>query len=387
MSTMVPLSNTQLAQSVYSPSGSMAPTAVNNYNMPTPVGNYASGYNNPYGGFYNPNAVQGGQQSPGSSILGNASNLQSAGKFAANGFQLPQSTAINNFGASLGFGSGGLAPIPSGLGAADTSFLSAAQTASGASKTGIAGSLGSTSTLSSSLGAAGLGALAGSFLGRIGGNSTGGSIGGGVGAGIGMAIGGPPGAIIGGLIGGIGGGFFGGKKKPTSASEFLGQVGEDGSVGSFSYGAKNAGSYSGYNQSMSQEVADYMTKAKQYLGVEKFTPTSIYGGVNTRHSPSGQPGFIRVNGNQDFGFDPDDPASRQKAIGQAVAAVAKLSGASEDQIKAMADRLAFEATPQGQAQKTMPFIPVQNNQRFAEYMNKFKGGTPNASTVPTVPTA
>lgn len=361
-------------QSQFSPGGNLAPTAQNNYNVALPSYNY----NNPYV-MAPATPVQAQLTSGNSSILGDVSGLRDAGQFVQNGLQFPQSTFLNNVGTSLGFAPGtvtyGTAFGPSLPGAAQAFGPSLPSTA-----TAVPGSLGTTSTLSSSLGAAGLGALAGNFLGRIGGNATGGSIGGGLGAGIGMAVGGPPGAVIGGLLGGIGGGFFGGKKPATSASEFLGGTGvnADGTLSGVSFGAKNAGQYEGYNQSLSQEFSNYLSKAKGVLGVD-FTGTTVRGGVNTRHSPSGQAGYLMVD-NKTYGFDPNDPNSRQQAIGQAVADIARQSGASDEQIQQMANQLSYEATPQGQAMKSMPFIPIKDDQRFADFMSKYKvQGTPDAN--------
>lgn len=380
----------QFVNSAYSPGGAYFYAPTNTFNpyfngttgnpfAGTPVGN----------GYYNPGASSSGYSA---NIMGDNggggfmsptdmySGLKSAGNFISNGFSLPQSNFINDIGASIGFGSGAAPAIPSGLTAGETSFLQAAQTASGIGE-GTAGALG-TSTLSSTLGAAGIGAFAGSFLGRIGGNTTGGTIGGGLGAGIGMAVGGPVGGIIGGLIGGIGGGFFGGKPG-TAASEGNYRFNADGSVVYTGGGEKNAGGYSGFNQHLGQMYADSFDKAKKYmtgLGIE-LQPMDFRAGVNTRHSPSGQPGYVQVGG-QTFGFDPDNQDSINTALGQTLSAIAKAQGATDAQIAGMADSLRFDASAKGQGLKSMPKIKLTSGQ-FANYMAKFnssEGNPPNVGT-------
>jgi len=82
----------------------------------------------------------------------------------------------------------------------------------GLQSTGTLGGSLTNATLSGTLGAAGLGGLAGNFLGKIGGSSTGGSIGGAAGAAIGNMILPGVGGFIGGGLGGVLGGFFGGGK-------------------------------------------------------------------------------------------------------------------------------------------------------------------------------
>ena len=336
----------------------MAPSPANNYNA-API-NYLSGFNNPYG--YSPLASsRPTQQQTGNSfggILSNGSSVKSAGQFIQNGFQLPQSGFVNSLGSSLGFAS-----APSGAPAIGGAI---GPTLPGAN----VGALGTSATLSSVGGAAGIGAFAGSFLGKIGGNATGGSIGGGIGAGIGMAVGGPVGAVVGGLVGGIGGGFFGGSKPPTNASEFYANFTKEGTIGGFSYGAKNAAGYDSYNTSMAQELANYMGQLKPHLGITDFKEAYIRGGVNTKYSPSGQPGFLSVNDTV-YGFDPNDLSSRQKAMGQAVAQLARDSGATDEQIKAATTQIEAANSPQGQAKQGMPFVPITNNAKFSEFMAKY----------------
>ena len=267
--------------------------------------------------------------------------------------------------------------------------------ASGAGAVPESGLLGS-STLSSTLGAAGLGALAGNFLGKIGGNSTGGSIGGAIGAGIGNLILPGVGGIVGGLIGGIGGGFFGGKSKPTAASQASWKTDDAGNLSLVEYGEKNPGQYAGFNQNLNDAVTTSYNKAKDYLatqGVTLKSPTNFGGGVNTLHSPANTPGFMNLNGKV-FGFDPDNYDSINSAVGQSIAYLAKQSGATDEQIKAMSEQLAKDA----QVAKTggpAPMIPnsapTAPNTSFTDFVNNYKAslnpqGNTNAPATSTTPT-
>lgn len=380
----VNVSTPPLINSTYSPGG-VGYNAVNQFNnTPIAVANQQYTYGNPYAsGQYSmtPQTSSAG----GGSIIGDANSLKSAGQFVGNGFSFPQSGFLNNIGTSLGFSSGAVT-YPTGAGLIGPSLPGASAMGPFLPSTGtpVAGSLGISSTLSSTLGAAGLGALAGGFLGRIGGNSTGGSIGGAAGAAIGNAILPGIGGVIGGALGGTLGGFFGGKKVPTQASVFKGKLDESGTIGGSFYVNKNAKQYSSYDTNLEQEINGYLAQFKKQLPELKFKPETIQAGVNTRYSPSGKPGFLQIerdNANVNFAFDPDNIEERQKAIGQMAARLAKDSGATDEQIKAAADKVAYNMSMQGQVRQNMPFVPIKDNQRFADYMNKYKvQGTPNATT-------
>lgn len=135
--------------------------------------------------------IGGGPGLTGGGALGTASSLaglgSNAGLFAGLGSTV--AGGINSFGAGIGLTA---SPAPMLYGA----------------PTGL---LGGTASLTSVLGAAGLGAIGGGLLaGLLGENKTGGSIGGGIGATIGMLTPlGPVGALIGGALGSIVGGLFG----------------------------------------------------------------------------------------------------------------------------------------------------------------------------------
>ena len=127
----------------------------------------------------------------------------------------PVLSSVNTFGASIGFG--GLAAVPGGLGlgsgAGGAAFGAGVAAVPGGLSNAAVSGVGSitSASLSSVLGAVGLGALAGGLIGNFfgGQGGLGGTLGGGAGAGIGLAVGGPVGGIIGGLLGSVGGGFIG----------------------------------------------------------------------------------------------------------------------------------------------------------------------------------
>lgn len=228
------------------------------------------------------------------------------------------SGAIN----SLGFGGG--APVYGGVGPAAMPWMQpgmiANPTMAASGAPGIVSStnaLGGTASLTSSLGAAGIGAFAGNFLGRIGGNPTGGSIGGGAGAGIGMAIGGPVGAVIGGLAGGVLGGFFGGKKKPNPASLFAATTDGDKGITGDSYGSKHMDD--SFARGTASSFSNYVKTLKSEYGIDIGGQT-IFGGSDKGRN------FIRTQDtslpyDDPYGyatdtimdFDPNDPNSVQKA--------------------------------------------------------------------------
>lgn len=375
MSTPQPSNATlQFVNSAYSPGGAAYSNPNSNaYNSGGSNLNTNNTFQTPQGTYYFQPSSQQQQQPSGVNSL-----IKSAGQYASNGFTSNATNAANIFGAqNFGLSAGNVGAISAGgatesispaLAAADPSLLS-----SGAGA--VEGSL-STASLSGILGATGIGALAGNFLGKIGGNSTGGSIGGGIGAGIGMAIGGPPGAIVGGLIGGIGGGFFGGNAKPTAASEGSYKFNADGSVTYAGGGEKNPGPYSGFNQQLGNMLSSSFDNTKQYLtglGLD-LKPLDFRGGVNTLHSGTGQPGFLQVAG-QNIGFDPSNQDSINKAIGQAMSAVAKNSGATDAQVKQIASQIESTQNDSG-----MPNVPLSQGQ-FSDFMNKYKvQGSNNAQS-------
>lgn len=386
-----------LATSAFSGNGVMAPTttAATSINATN-----SNGFNNssssPYSyGLMTPQAQTQQQSNPVSSILSNGSSIKSAGQFISNGFQLPQSQFINGIGAQLGFnaGTGGATEaISSSLAAADPSLV-----ASGAGAVPESGLLGS-STLSSTLGAAGLGALAGNFLGKIGGNSTGGSIGGAAGAAIGNLIVPGVGGIVGGLIGGIGGGFFGGKKGTATYVEGF-KLDDNNTWASTGIGQKNGASVQGPVQQFNSNLTDAFSKAQSYLSAQGLSlkDITIAGGINTKHHQYGlgTSGYLSVgNGANNqigaYGWESGDQKSQQNAIQQAITAAAKQAGATPDQIKGMFDTIAKQEAPGGDT----PLIkaPTGNgNTKWSDFISNYRNsialptqqGTTNATTQPT----
>lgn len=138
----------------------------------------------------------------GAGLLDTASKAKDAYSFLTNpsfgSSTGPLSTAVNQFGSSaFGLSSGLTYTAPIGP------TLSGAPMASSLATTGP--------TLTGALGAAGIGAVTGSYIAKFtGGNSTGGSVGGGLGAGVGYAFGGPVGGVIGNVAGSLLGSKFGG---------------------------------------------------------------------------------------------------------------------------------------------------------------------------------
>lgn len=311
-------------------------------------------------------------------------------------------SAVNNFGTGIGFAPGtvsyGTQFGPSLPGAAETAFGPGAVNAG----TAVEGSLGTSATLSSVIGGAGFGVGIGGLLNK--GNPVAGMIGGGLGGAIGaatgitsgIAMGAELGSIVPGLgtvIGAVAGGLasrmFGNKKPATSASEFAAQTGyndnggfADSGFGSVSYGAKNAGAYDGYNNKLASQLNDELQKAKGILGID-FSKGEVRGGVNTIHSPSGQPGYIMAAG-QTFGFDPSKDDSRNAAIQQAVSAIAKTSGASDEAITGMLDKLNAPAGTSG----TPMVAPAasQGPSQFQTFLENYKS-TQNANAAPVSPPA
>lgn len=285
------------------------------------------------------------------------------------------SSKINTFGTKLGFAPGTVT-YPSGAGLIGPSLPGAAQVGPFLPSTGapVAGSLGTSATLSGVAGAAGLGALAGGFLGKIGGNPTGGSIGGGVGAGIGMAVGGPVGAVVGGLIGGIGGGFFGSSKPKTTSSEYTGVLTSSGAWNNLGYSSKSTDT--SYGQSSAAEFANYVNMASKSLGIQ-FKDTVIHGGINTMHNQStrGYPGFLVIGnrmaeGEKWFDFDPNDQASKQQAMQQGLLELTKRSGLDVNMVKAWTDKPAWSTGAIAQTQKIItaqPGTPTKFQQFLKDY--------------------
>lgn len=325
-----------------------------------------------------PQQGQPQQNAPAGNLMSSdgLSNAFQLGKFAKNGFQLPQNQLVNSFGSQLGFMNPALqGPTTAAYGGAPLGSSAAAQGASvGASASSV-------------LGAAGIGALAGSFLGKIGGNSTGGMIGGALGAGAGMAgvfssigmAGGPIGAVAGGLIGGIAGGFFGGKKikHPEGAMR---------NVAIDPTGVASGGTFSGkhvdpgaYNPIIS-DFSNYLQKQAKKYNIQYANNPAFYIGSssgNWSHYGGNAPNMLitytgdawgESKGGQKEFFDWNDKAQRTTAYEKAFNNILKLSNIDASTLKPMNET-------GGQIGGTI--IKQRTQGSFDEFMKRYNNGNTN----------
>lgn len=281
------------------------------------------------------NTVQSTQNQQTSTPFGGLNNTSGlTNKVFGNAFSGIKDS-INQFGTNFGLSSTSL-PTYSGVGPSALPWM---QTGSVANPTVAASGAiptASGATLTGTLGAAGIGSLAGNFLGGIGGNKQGGSIGGGVGAGIGYAVGGPVGGVIGGLVGGIGGGFFGSGKPKVKASEFDGLIAPTGGFSTNSYGSKTMDT--SYAKGLSQDFGQHLAAFQQAVGQE-LKPVFMRGGFNDKQMGGG---FLQIGSvnNSDYGkytdirFNPDDQTSKNSGYAQALRLVGERSGVPAEKINA-----------------------------------------------------
>lgn len=307
--------------------------------------------------------------SSGSSFMSPTSGFKSIGQFAGNGFSFPQSQFVNNIGSSLGFGTQTGAPLAGTIGPTNT-FTSGGLTSS---------------SLSSTLGAAGIGAFAGSFLGKIGGNSTGGSIGGGAGAGIGMAVGGPVGAVVGGLLGGIGGGFFGSKKKPNPAGAIFDAAYDPAKGFSGGYFGGKHTTDAGM-RSYVDEFSQYAQQQAKLYGITLPNTSKMYYGydVNSWKEYGGKPGQYRLitytgdinkpsYSNGEDTYFTDDPASKEAAYKKQFNNLVRISGKDP----ATLTPVTTAGSDNGQGGGIS--IKHKTQGSFNSFMKTYRGGT-NATT-------
>lgn len=289
------------------------------------------------------------------SAVSNSIGLKGQGSSLVNGVK----SDINNFGQTLGFGTGANTDLSQGFGIGantnlaqgfgdDADVLSqgfdpdVVATGFGADAGAFTGT-----SLSGVLGGAGLGALGGGLLaGAIGGNKIGGSIGGGIGGALGSAAAGalggtelgamlgswagPVGTAIGAIGGSLLGSVFGNTTKPTSASEFGETLTPNASNLSPTFGSKN--NDTGFSQTMSGSVNTMLQQASSALGIN-FGQVGLHGGYNSLYSGGGQsdPGFISVNGGSNISFNPTDPTSTSNAMYSALTQIAGASGYTNTQ--------------------------------------------------------
>lgn len=334
-------------------------------------------YINPYQA-----AQQQTNSASGPNLLDVASNVNKLNN-SGTGILGNVTSSINQFGTGLGF-----APVASSTGLvyggvgpaalpwAQPGMLAPTSMAGEAGVMSSAGSLGTTATLSSTLGAAGIGAFAGNFLGKIGGNSTGGSIGGALGAAVGNMILPGIGGIIGGALGGVAGGFFGNKSKPTQSDEYRALLNADGSYKGVYSGGKNAGAYAGYGEATTRRISDMMQRASKELGIQFKNDTLVGGGISTRHGGSHIAYGVNNTDKQAF-YDAKDDASTNAAMKEVLLFAAQNSGVQDlNKVGTW-----FDSTTSGKTNNNAYSVPFKSKENFDSFMTKFKTqDTVNAST-------
>jgi len=375
-----------IASSAYSPGGAFYPTPQNSYNTAPVNYGYSSQFYSPYSMAPASNGNSGGGSIISPSNIG--SIAKQGGQFVSNGFSLPQSSFVNNIGTGLGFAPGSVSYTAAGSLPWQTAGSIANPAMAGMEGVGsTVGSLGTSSTLSSTLGAAGIGALAGSFLGRIGGNSMGGSVGGAIGAGIGNMIAPGIGGVIGGALGGTIGGFFGGGKPKTNADTFTARLTESGATEGYENRAINAQQTAGFAQNQNNNISSIFSGAAKDLGIKFNKDIVLGGGISTKHPQAGGDSHIWLDDKQNGTtlvnqyYQGGDVEGENRAYLAALKAAAAQSGYTDSAAidTWFANKVAQQNAPQAAAGSSgMPFIPIKDNQRFADFMGKFKEqGTPN----------
>lgn len=281
---------------------------------------------------YNPNVFQAG--SLGVQPTSNSSSSPLSPTSLSSFIKPPGvSGAINSFGANLGFGQA----VPSG-------FVGPM----------APGALGSTTTLGSTLGAAGIGALGGYGIAKVtGGNTTGGSIGGalggaagsfaaGAGIGAGMLSAQALNFVLPGLgivVGGLAGSLFGKKKPANDVSEFTSHIGPDGKLVNLSVGVNKKSSPDAAN-SIADTSSNYFNALQQATGVS-FNGNRLragvfngQGSVNVTKSGVGEvdPYAASTDDIQTFNFDPNDPKQLSKALSDSASYLAQAKGLTPEEI-------------------------------------------------------
>jgi hypothetical protein len=355
---------------------------------------YGYGYN-PAGytqGPMSPQRPQQPQQGGGTPIptglLSTLGKKTGAGQAAMSG--------VNSFGQSIGFGAG----------AQPASFVGPMQP----------GALGTTSSLGSVAGAAGLGYIGGGMLAKAtGGNQTGGSIGGAIGGALGsyaagtatgLAVGAAFGIgaqalnfIVPGLgiiVGGLAGSLIGNKKPATRASDFAGTIDANEGLANVSFGSKNAGQ-SKSNTEVQGAASDYYKELKAATGID-LSGNQIRGGFNSVQMGGG---YLQVDQRgkgynpdselggkpQAFKFNVDDPVDRNRALGESAVYLGQVNKLSPEELQKIeqfnaqrAEQLAKERNglggPAGALQASgVPMIggrQYSSKETFADFYTKFK---------------
>lgn len=231
-------------------------------------------------------------------------------------------SAVNSFGANFGFG--GVTP----------DFIGPLLPGTGVGS--AAGALTSAS-LSSVLGAGGIGAFGGGMLASaLGLHGTGGSVGGGLGAAAGMMIGGPIGGLIGGTLGSLVGGMFGSTNHP--AATFGGTIGAGGNITGLEYLSKHMGKEIAQTLSASlKEVTAGLAGAG--IGISGMR---ISGGVDDGRGFFGFGRSIKDPAFAGVTFDPNDENSINAAIADFTVKLAKMGDVVNDDVVKALENLSAE---------------------------------------------
>lgn len=318
----------------------------------------------------------------------------SATSVAANAGDLGLGNFVNAAGDSVAAGTEGATAVGSNAGLsqlfADATASTDAAGVGGAAASGIG-------TLSSTLGGAGIGYLAGGLISHLTGeNATGSSIGGAIGGAAGAAFGGaaltslglelgsfagPVGMAVGAVGGAVLGGLFGNNSPATSTGGFDGPLSSTGSVTDPLYGSKNGSTEEAHN--IDNQVDTLFSDASKKLNLDFGSNVYIKGGTNTLHSGPGgslnaaQIGYLDVMNSKTgdltrFNFDPADLQQKQTAYIGALKQAASVAGyTNTDALNSYINSLTTDTVGTG-AIRSMPNVPVNTNQ-----------GTNNATT-PTV---
>ncbi len=203
-----------------------------------------------------------------------------------------------------------------------------------------------TGSLSSLLGAAGIGAGIGGLVGQFtGGNAVGSSLGGAGGAALGSAILPGIGTLIGGVLGGGLGGLFGGGNNPHPASTFSGTLGDSGAFSTSSILSKHqdgaaASAAGGTLTGVSQQLAA--------AGID-LTGLNVSGGYD-----SGKGGSIfQVGNNSLIKFDASNAQAADDALKQLTIELAKAGKVTNDDVTKALKNLQTEGKSAAQVLATI----------------------------------
>lgn len=286
---------------------------------------------------------------------------------------------VQGVGGLLGVGRGGLDKITGQLGGGGsggvsgiTSLFSSGQTAGGFSRlnqfgannlgTGLPGLSGglTSASLTSILGAGGIGFFGGGLLADLtGGNTTGGSIGGGLGAAAGMATFGPIGAAVGGTLGAAIGSLFGGGA-PSQISQLYAETGSNGLTETRTAG-KTIGTEFADGLAQGLGTITQSLNAVQGLGVSGL---SIFGGRNNDR------GFFDIGrvGSPDIlssiEFDPTDEKQVNEGLARLTLELAKLGNVTGKNLTTALENINTEGRTFEEVLGDLQFASLLDNLTF-----------------------